>query len=170
MGFFRTLPVFKRHDLRFRQNHTLLRHLRLERFQALAHGLQVMAHPDHAHAGGRQGNSELGQLVRHAELSPRRLIHRHLHACLLDMRLHAILVIGFAATDFVEGRLTAALVEFFESIEAIATVTHQATGVRHVSELFGEFQQPHFRLDHFLCCRHRLGSFRATQNSNRLSD
>lgn len=91
VGFFVRLRLLQGYDLSFRQHQPLLGHLRFQRLEPLAHGLQIMSELDTADARGRDGQCLLAQFIRHPHLTPGWLGHRHLHNRLFHLRRDAIL-------------------------------------------------------------------------------
>jgi hypothetical protein len=73
LGFLFALDAFKRRQLRFREEATVLRHLGFERLQALFHGGQVVTNPNARDAARRDRQALFGELVRNPMLSPRGL-------------------------------------------------------------------------------------------------
>jgi hypothetical protein len=65
-----SLGPFERDDLRLGEDPPFLRDLGLQRFQAFAHYLEIVALPHHADARLRNGEALLGQLIRHAQWPP----------------------------------------------------------------------------------------------------
>jgi hypothetical protein len=50
----------------------------------------------------------------------------------------------------VQGNLAALVVEFFEALEAVASIAHHLPSLADIAELLGQFQQSHLGLDDFL--------------------
>src|SRR4051794_18489075 len=63
------LGLFERGELALGQNETVLRDLRLERLEALLHGLEIVALPHAADAGRGDGVAALTDLVGYPDLA-----------------------------------------------------------------------------------------------------
>ena len=64
-----------------------------------------------------------------AELTVVRSLERYGGDGLLDPLVHAVLENGLLATDLLEGKFAARVVEFFEAIEAVARVARHLAGL-----------------------------------------
>jgi hypothetical protein len=60
-----------------------------------------------------------------------------------------------APRDLLQGGFAAFVVEFPESIKAVAAVAHDPARLRDIAELLGQLQQSYFRPNYFLFRRHR---------------
>ena len=73
LTLFKTARLFQRDHLRLGQHQALLGALGFQRLEPLGHGLQVVALPHAAHAGGRYGQPTFPQFVGDANLPEGRL-------------------------------------------------------------------------------------------------
>jgi hypothetical protein len=131
------MRLLQRLQLRFGQQHAILRHLGLERLRPLAGGLQVVALPDAAHACGRDRHPLPFQRLRHPQLAPGRLLDGEHYDRLLDLDWGAVLQHRLAAADLLQRELAAFVVELLEPIKAVPGIAHHLAGLRHVAELLG---------------------------------
>jgi hypothetical protein len=115
-----------------------------------------MPHPDAAHAARRNAAPLFSQFIRDAMLAPRRLLDRHRHNGLLEIRGNAVAEIGLAAANLTEGLFAARVVQLLETIEAVTAVAHHLARLRDVPKLLGEHQHAYFGLDDLLLSRHAL--------------
>ena len=74
MSFLVGLRLLQSGELALGQDQAILRHPGLQSLQPLGHGVEVMANPDAADAGGRDPDALFRQLVGHPRVSPGRLV------------------------------------------------------------------------------------------------
>ena len=129
-----------------------------KRLQPLGHGVEVVASPDAADAGGRDAKALLGQLVGHPRVSPGRLLHRQLEDAPLDRLGHPVLRVRHPARHLDQRRLAALLVEVLEPIEAVAGKSHDPAGLADAAELLRQLQHADLVADDLLVPRHRVVS------------
>ena len=84
------LGLFERGELALGQNETVLRDLRLERLEALLHGLEIVALPHAADAGRGDGVAALTDLVGYPDLAKGRLLQRQLDDDCLDLERRTV--------------------------------------------------------------------------------
>src|SRR5581483_6423086 len=72
------------------------------------------------------------------------------------MRFHPVLDAGFSPADLLQRQLAAFVVQFLETIKAIARIAHYFAGFRNAAEHLGQVQQPHFILDDLLISVHDI--------------
>src|SRR5262249_49781971 len=70
---------------------------------------------------------------------------------------HTVLRHRLLAADLLQGELAALLVEFLETVEAVAAVTHHLAGLAYIAELLGQLQQPNLGADDLLFGGHGGG-------------
>jgi hypothetical protein len=109
-----------------------------------------MAQPHAAHAGRRNRQPALLQLVGDADLPEGRLLDRHRHDGVFDLLRHTVLRHRLLAADLLQSEFAALLVELLEAVEAVAAVTPHLAGLAHIAELLGQLQQPNLRADDLL--------------------
>jgi len=149
---------FKSRDLRFGEHQAILGALGLEGLEPLVHGLEVVALPDAADAGGGDGHAALPEFVGDPHLAERRLLDGEFDDSLFDRRLDAVLQHRLAPGHFRQRDFAAFLVEFLEAVEAVAAVAHDLAGLGDIAQLPAQLQQPDLGPDHLAFCRHRVGS------------
>jgi hypothetical protein len=128
--------------------------LGFQRLKPLVHGLQIVAQPHTAHAGGGDREPALPQLVGNAELTEGRLLEGQRYDGVLDLLRHAVLQHRLLAADFLQGQFAALLVKLLEPVEAVAAVAHHFAGLADIAELLGELQQTNFGTDDLLFSGH----------------
>jgi hypothetical protein len=83
---------------------------------------------DHAaHAGGRDREPALPQLVDNADLTEGRLFDRQRYDGTLDLLWHAVLQRRLLASDLLQRQFAALVVGLFEPVEAVAATNHCVT-------------------------------------------
>jgi hypothetical protein len=133
MGLFVGLGLLERGDLRFREHQAVLGAPRLQRLEALLHGLEVVALPDAAHAGLRDRETPALQRLGHPHLAPGRLLDGQRDDRLLDRGRGAVLENGLAAADLLQRQFAAFVVQLLEAVEAVPAVAHHlACGFRRL--------------------------------------
>ncbi len=149
-------------DLGFGQHQAVLCALGLECLEPLLHGLQVVALPDTAHPGRGDRQAALLQLIGHPDLAKGRLLDGQPDDRLLDGRLHPIAQDWLAPGHLRQRDLAALFVELLKAVEAVARVSHDLAGLRHIAELFGQLQQTYLGPDYLAFVGHGrlLGSGR----------
>ena len=100
MRFLLSLGLLERGELTFGEHQAFLRHLRLERLEALLHRLEIVALPDPAHAGGRDRVAAFADLVGDADLAEGRLLQRQLDDDRLDLGRGAVREQRLASGEF----------------------------------------------------------------------
>jgi hypothetical protein len=143
-------------NLGFGEHQPVLGALGLQCLQSLTGGLQVVALPDAAHAGGRDGQAATPEFVGHSHLAVGRLLGSERDHGVLDRRLDAVLQDRLALGDLRQGDLAALLVKLLKTIEAVPRVPHDLAGLADVVELLGQLQQANLGPDHLAFCGHRL--------------
>jgi hypothetical protein len=86
-----------------------------------------VAEPHAAHAGGRDREPALPQLVGNADLTEGRLLDRQRYDGILDLLWHAVLQHRLLAADFLQRQFAALVVGLFEPVEAVAAANHCVT-------------------------------------------
>jgi hypothetical protein len=124
------------------------------RLEPLVHGLQVVAQPHAAHAGGRDRQPTLSQFVGDTDLPEGRLLDRKRNDSVFNLLRHSVPEHRLPATDFLQRQLAALVVKFLEAVEAVAAVTHHLAGLADIAELLGELQQSNLGTDDLLFGRH----------------
>jgi len=142
-------------NLGFGEHQPVLGALGLQCLQSLTGGLQVVALPDAAHAGGRDGQAATPEFVGHAHLAIGRLLGSERDHGVLDRRLDAVLQDRLALSDLRQGDLATLLVKLLKTIEAVPRVPHDLAGLADVAELLGEFQHTKLGADNLLGLVHR---------------
>src|SRR5690606_23412813 len=111
----------------FGKNNSFLSNLCFKCSKAFSESLQVVTLPYATNASGRYKHTTLTKLISHANLSQSRLIDGHSDNSFLHFWLNTILWNRFLATNFFQSQLATSIVKFFDSVEAVARVTHHAT-------------------------------------------
>src|SRR5262249_44838507 len=128
--------------------------LGFQRLQPLGHGLQVVALPHTAHAGGRHCKPALPQFVGNANLPEGWLLNSERNDGVLDLLGDTVLQHRLLAADLLQRPLAAFVVEFLEAVETVAAVAHHLAGLTDVAELFSKLEQSNFGTDDLLFSRH----------------
>src|SRR5262249_24007645 len=92
--------------------------------------------------------------LRHAHLSPGRLIDRCLHHRLFDLDRRAVLQHRLAPADLLQCQFAAFVVQLLEAIEAVSAIPHHLAGLADIAELLGQLQQSDLRPNDLLLLRH----------------
>src|SRR5262249_27319515 len=79
--------------------------------------------------------------LRHAHLSPGRLIDRCLHHRLFDLDRRAVLQHRLAPADLLQCQFAAFVVQLLEAIKAVSAIPHHLAGLAYIAELLGQLQQ-----------------------------
>jgi hypothetical protein len=137
------------------RNETVLRDLRLERLEALLHGLEIVPLPHAAHAGRRDRVATLADLVGYPDLAKGRLLQGQLDDDCLDLGRRAIRQQRLASRELLKGDFAPSIIQLLEAVEAVARVAHHLAGLADVAELPGKFQQANFSPNDLLLFRHR---------------
>src|SRR6202790_3236864 len=90
MGLLLGLGLFQGDELGLGQYQAFLGALGLQGFQPLVHGLEVMTLPHATHAGGRNREPALPQLVGDADLAESRLLDGNRHDGVFDLLCDAV--------------------------------------------------------------------------------
>ena len=154
MGLLLGLGLFQRDDLRLGQHQAFLGALGFQRLEPLVHGLQIVAQPHAAHAGGRDREPALPQFVGDADLAEGRLLNGQRNDGVFDLLRHAVLQHRLLAADLLQRQLAAFVVELLEAVEAVAAVAHHLAGLADIAELLGKLQQSNLGADDLLFGRH----------------
>jgi hypothetical protein len=85
-----------------------------------------VAEPHAAHAGRRDREPALPQLVGNADLTEGRLLDRQRYDGILDLLWHAVLS-AQASCGFLQRQFAALVVGLFEPVEAVAAANHCVT-------------------------------------------
>jgi len=80
--------------------------------------------PDTPDTAGGDEDALLPKFITGAGLTESRIVKGHLYDSCLDGRIYPVLKNGFAAADFLQGCLAACVVQFFDSVEAIAAIAY----------------------------------------------
>ena len=91
MGFFFGFGFFQGRKLGLGEDDAVLSDFGFQRFQALFHGLQIVALPHAADAGGRHDQPALSQFIGDAHLAESRLLDGKRHNGALDLFGNAVL-------------------------------------------------------------------------------
>src|ERR1700751_3043382 len=105
MGLLLSFGLFQRNDLRLSQHQAFLSALGLQRLKPFVHGLQVVAQPDAAHAGRRDGEPALSQFVGDPDLAESGLLDRERNDGVFDVLRHAVLQHRLLAADLLQCQL-----------------------------------------------------------------
>src|SRR3982074_2965991 len=98
--------------------------LGLQCFEPLVHGLEVMTLPHATHAGRRDREPALPQLVGDADLAESRLLDGNRHDGVFDLLCDAVFQHWLLAADLLQRQLAAFVVKLLEAVEAVAAITH----------------------------------------------
>ena len=115
-------------DLGLGQHDAFRGHFGFQRLESELAALRRVTKPDTANTARRHEDALLAQLVT-------------LEHCLLDLRLYAVLRVGFTARLLKQRFYAAVVSRCLATIKRISRYAHHPTGFRHVAELFGEIQQ-----------------------------
>src|ERR1700732_356897 len=140
MGLLLGLGLFQRDELGLGQYQAFLGALglQLQCFEPLVHGLEVMTLPHATHAGGRDREPALPQLVGDANLAESRLLNGNRNDGVFDLLCDAVFQYWLLAADLLQRQLAAFVIEFLEAVEAVAAVTHHLAGLADIAELPGK--------------------------------
>lgn len=72
----------------------------------------------------------------------------------LDLRIHAVLEQRPVVGNLLQRSFTASIVQFLKSVEAVARVTHHATGLADVAELPGQLEYADLGTNYLLLLSH----------------
>jgi hypothetical protein len=115
--------AFERGQLRFGQHKPFLGGSGLQRLEALVHGLEIVTQPDAAHALRRHAQRvALEDFVGDTDLAVGWQLQGQLNYHRLDLRIHAVLQQRTVVGDFLQGGFTAFIVQFPETVKAIARI------------------------------------------------
>src|SRR6478736_8557483 len=148
------LGFFQRDDLRLGQHQTLLGALGFQRLEPLGHGLQIVALPHAAYAGGRNREPAFAQFVGDADLAEGRLLNGERNNSVFNILRHTVLQHRFLAADLLQSQFAALVVELLEAIEAVAAVAHHLASLADVAELLGKLEQSYLGADNLMFSRH----------------
>jgi hypothetical protein len=95
------------------------------------------------------------QFIGDSELSPGRLLEREVDHRLFDLGRDPVFQYWFAPRDLLQRGFATFVVEFSESIKAVAAIAHHPARLRDVAELFGQLQQSYLGPNYLLFRRHR---------------
>jgi hypothetical protein len=152
------LRLLERRQLVLGQDQAVLCHLGFQRLQPFGHGVEVVADPDTAHAGGRDPEALLSQLVGHPGMPPGRLVQGELKDAPLDSLGHPVPRVRHSARHLDQRRFATLLVEVSEPVEAVAGKPHDPAGVADAAELLRQLQHTDLVADDLLVSRHRVVS------------
>ncbi len=119
MGFFFGFGFFHGRKLGLGEDDAVLGDFGFQGFQALLHGLQIVALPHAANAGWRDGQPALSQLVGDAHLPESRLLDGERHDGALDLFGDAVLEHRLLAGDFGQCDLAAFFIKLLEAVKAV---------------------------------------------------
>ena len=122
--------------------------------EPLLHGLEVVAQPHAAHAGGGDRHPSLLELVGDANLAESGLFNGQRNDGILDLLRHPVLQYRLLAADLLQRQLAAFVVELLEPVEAVAAVAHHLAGLADVAQLLGKLQQSNLGADDLLLSGH----------------
>ena len=122
MGLLLGLGLFQGDELGLGQYQAFLGALGLQGFQPLVHGLEVMTLPHATHAGGRDREPALPQLVGDANLAESRLLDGNRNDGVFDLLCDAVFQHWLLAADLLQRQLAAFVIEFLEAVEAVAAI------------------------------------------------
>jgi hypothetical protein len=137
-GLLLGLGLFQRDELGLGQDQAFLGALGLQGIEPLVHGLEVMTLPHATHAGGRDREPALPQLVGDANLTESRLLDGNRNDGVFDLLCGAVFQHWRLAADLLQHQLAAFVIEFLEAVEAVAAVTHHLAGLADIAELPGK--------------------------------
>src|SRR3984893_2645863 len=123
MGLLLGLGLFQRDELGLGQYQAFLGALGLQGFEPLVHGLEVMTLPHATHAGRRDREPALPQLVGDADLAESRLLDGNRHDGVFDLLCDAVFQHWLLAADLLPRQLGAFVVKLLEAVEAVAAIT-----------------------------------------------
>jgi hypothetical protein len=109
-----------------------------------------MALPDAAHTGGRDRQPTPLQRLRDPDLTPGRLLDRHLDHRLFDLGCGAVVQDRLLAADLLQRQFAAFIVQLLEPVEAVAAVPHHLAGLAHIAELLRQLEQTQLCPDNLL--------------------
>ena len=158
MGFLVGLRLLQSGELAFGQDQAILRHPGLQGLQPLRHGVEVVANPDAADAGGRDPKAFFRQLVGHPRVSPGRLLHRQLEDASLHCLGHPVLRVRHPARHLDQRCFTTFFVKIPEPIETVAGKPHDPARLADAAELLRQLQHADLVADDLLVPRHRVVS------------
>src|ERR1700676_3816777 len=159
MGLLLGLGLFQGDELGLGQYQAFLGALGLQCFEPLVHGLEVMTLPHATHAGGRDREPALPQLVGDANLAESRLLDGNRNDGVFDLLCDAVFQHWLLAADLLQRQLAAFVIEFLEAVEAVAAIAHHLAGLADIAELLGELQEPNLGADDLLFGRHGVLQF-----------
>ncbi len=105
------LGLFQRGELGLSQYQAFLGTLGLQCCEPLVHGLEVMTLPHATHAGGRDREPALPQLVGDADLAESRLLDSNRHDGVFDLLCDAVFQHWLLAADLLQRQLAAFVVK-----------------------------------------------------------
>src|SRR6202047_1966648 len=150
MGLLLGLGLFQRDELGLGQYQAFLGALGLQGFEPLVHGLEVMTLPHATHAGRRDREPALPQLVGDADLAESRLLNGNRNDGVFDLLCDAVFQYWLLAADLLQRQLGAFVIKLLEAVEAVAAITHHLAGPAHIAKLLGKLQEPDLGADDLL--------------------
>src|SRR6202030_4448693 len=115
--------------------------------------------PHATHAGGRDREPALPQLVGDADLAESRLLNGNRHDGVFDLLCDAVFQHWLLAADLLQRQLTAFVVKLLEAVEPVTAVTHHLAGLADIAELLGKLQEPDLGADDLLFGGHGVLQF-----------